>query len=1566
MADYPFSYLWNLPEPSPEVSLGDFLAANITDNGSFSSLASCLPSTNRRALISPDLARPPLTHRMLKQFIENFTLPNSGRSRALRNNDRVMMALPTGPENALALLAVANYFSCAPVNASCTAEELHEDALRLGARAVVSTREAAERLELDTLYYEHGLEIYFVEPRPSGPAGLFDVSTLGEEVPGSRNCRFSPNALQNQCLVLHTSGTSGTKKVVPYALRDLIIGAACVIQSWHLTPDMVNMNMMPLFHVGGIVRNLWAPVLSGGSTILCGGFDANVWWILTPQLGATWYYAAPTMHHAILAARPPEVNAAESLKIRMICNAAGGLLPSLATELRETFRCAVLPSYGMTECMPIASPPVTYKLDRPGCSGVACGPYISIRDAANLEQELPVGKTGNVCVRGLPTFSGYEKSSNPNVPLDTSVFSSEGWFDSGDCGHMDRDGYLFITGRSKEIINKGGEVVSPFEVEEAIMQACKDRVKQTLAFSVEHTVLQETIGVVIVPQANQPRIGLAELQNSLRNHLHPSKWPFAIVYMDDVPKNQAGKPLRIKLGSRLGLGPLADDVPALDRHFESRAPSKETPLSRPIPCSRITVDVRAVQRACYRIPGVLDAAVVQQRDRAPMAFIQVQEDAGFDASDIDRALGQILHGYVVPNPLHVFRQPLIKTNGGYDFAAMESIVREQNAASMSQTSVVVRDIIAKLLDLDPGSITDESDFFLLGGNSLLLGRLIFLIRKETDVGLEVSSLFVNSTVSRIAALIDEQRGEGEDDGGRQMYMMDEKGAGVQSSARLAHNYETEGDPAFSSHGYTGRSQLHPFVIFVQLLPLVFFYPLKAAWTWTVILHGLAFFAYYIQDSFWERLGALLASIVIARLTSRIVCPTAAIAFKWIVIGRYRPGRYPMWSNYHLRWWIVNQSLRTNGRGIFAISPALEKMYYRLLGMSIGKDVKIDSLAKIGEHDLITIHDRAMIDQCRIRAFCVERDGYFRLEPIVVGRDCVVNTYTYISPGARLADGTVWGPQSSSHEPPAPDSYAAYNQKAVPDPNILLKLFIGYPIIVLVRIISYVPWFAALFLLLAQPFNFTNHDSLESVIAWYAFPHRIGYHFLARIVRKILPPLINLVLGIIIKRILGFNRAGSMRNASQLALFRRWMTLQLLSRHHIKRALDVLGTHYEMTSVIFRAMGAKIGKRVYWPGSGLKCADPELLEIGDDVVFGSRSELYTSDSISFDPIRIGRGAMVADRVVILPGTTIGRQCVMGSGALTRRNGNYEEFTVWMGQKNGEAVSFGKSQVNPSEEAMDENATITPFGRAFYSREASYFVYPYVMIVAINVLVMAVTAAYWAGGFAATVVALHRIFDAYDMRSEFLFSDHWYRPAFIYLAIAIFFVVILPCQALLSLAWVVVTKWLIIGRRREGRYNWDSSNYCQRWQLHLSLQKPALQGFGGHIMHNISGTFMAVMYLRSMGARIGRDCSIWSGGKPSLQLTEPDLVTIGDRVNLDDCSVVAHINSRGQFSLNRLRIGDGCAMRTGSRLLSGASMESQSMLLEHTLVASGEITESWAVYCGWPARRLKLRRNADGKM
>lgn len=276
------------------------------------------------------------------------------------------------------------------------------------------------------------------------------------------------------------------------------------------------------------------------------------------------------------------------------------------------------------------------------------------------------------------------------------------------------------------------------------------------------------------------------------------------------------------------------------------------------------------------------------------------------------------------------------------------------------------------------------------------------------------------------------------------------------------------------------------------------------------------------------------------------------------------------------------------------------------------------------------------------------------------------------------------------------------------------------------------------------------------------------------------------------------------------------------------------------------------------------------------------------------------------------------------------------------------------------AGDDDETITPFGRAFYKRKASFFVFPYLLLVVINLAMAIFSSGFWATAAVSTVLMLNALRNQFEYSAAELFSDHWYRPGLIYAFIAISFVVVLFVQMLVAFLWVIGTKWAVIGRRREGRYDWDKSSYCQRWQLHLTLQRLLGRGYGGHILGNLSGSIYAVWYLRALGATIGKDCAIWAGGKPSLQLTEPELVTMGDHVSIDDCSVVAHINSRGRFSLNKLRIGDGCAMRTGSRLLSGASMEPRSMLLEHTLVASGEIAEAGAIYAGWPARQLRTRK------
>ncbi|TRM58785.1 hypothetical protein BD626DRAFT_437806 [Schizophyllum amplum] len=1545
----PLSFVHQGKQPAGAQSLGDALLESIQHAGSIHTLLDCLCSTHEPAIYSPDVSRQPLLHDTLRSFVASFALPHSPTRERLGPNDRVVIALPTGPENALALVALATYHTCAPVNASCTSQELFDDAQRLNARVIVTMPGFEQRLELWRCQQQLNCDVVLIHPRQDDPTGLFDMTLMD-----TANAIFPqpsrPHGLDDRSLVLHTSGTSGKKKVVPYTLRSLVVGTCAVVQSWALRRTDINMNMMPLFHVGGIVRNLLAPLLSGGSAIMCAGFDAIEFWRLAIELKATWYYAAPTIHHAILTSRPDHVDPARDTQIRMICNAAGGLLPSLAVELKRYFPVAVvLPSYGMTECMPISTPPVTYQLERPGCSGIACGPYLSIRDPSNLERGLPPQATGAVCVRGLPTFEGYEVDPNPSVPLDTSAFTSEGWFDSGDCGYMDEDGYLYITGRSKEIINKGGEVISPFEIEEAIMTAAKDSVKTTLAFAVEHDVLQEAIGVVIVSQPDTPRIGLSQLHNALKAHLHPSKWPFLIVYMNDLPKNNAGKPLRIKLAQRLGLGRLSDSVPFLRRHYEAEAPPSSAPLSQSIPLLVVTVDERDIYDALAHCRGVSEIAVRVRNEAAPDIFLNA--GPGVTASDIKARLTPLLHGYALPDNVHIMEQPLPRhSRVSFDFDQMEAMIARRNESAMNQQELEIRDIIARLLEQDPGAITPDSDFFLLGGNSLLLGKLSYAIRKQTGVTVSISELFTNSTIRGIAIWWRRSSWGRRSMRRRTTALMWRRGVDVcESSTTLVQHIDGSGNVNESR----SLGQNHPLSLFVQIIPLMFLYPLRSALTWSIMVIALSYLIVYAKDAYWERIPILLACIIVARLVVRILCPITAILFKWLAIGRYKPGTYKMWSIYHLRWWIVDHSLRAAGKGIFGMHPALEKLYYRLLGARIGSNVFIDGKARLAEFDLLNFQDDCKIDASLVRGFCVERDGYFRLGRIVIGKGAVLNTYTQVSPSTVIPDGTVLGPHASSHEAPSPDAYAGYNRSALEGPHVLLQLFIGWPIIGLVALFAHVPWFAMLYLMFEDTQIWRiGGNPLQAVIFWFAEPQRVMYHIFARVVRTVVTPVISLVLGIIVKRTLGLQRPCDAKRFTQYQRLRRWINMQLVSDRQIKRAAHVFGTHYEMVSVIMRCLGAKVGKRVYWPGSGVYCPDPELLDIGNDVVFGSRSEFFTTDQYGSGKITIEAGAMIADRVVLLPDTRIGRQAVMGSGALGKRGGHYEEGSTWMGNANGEAICFNKGKPT-------EGDTITPFGRAYYKRQASFFVFPYLMILGINVVTLAFSAAYWAmPAVAAAQILMFVNIHLDDYNLLHYFQHRWYDFGPIFGLNALVFVVSLCVLNIFAILWFITTKWLVIGRRREGKYDWDQSNYCQRWQLHLSLSRLMFMGYFG-TLGPLNGSAYIVWVYRALGANIGKDCSIFAGGKTGL-MTEPDLVTLGDNVSLDDCSVVAHINSRGRFSLNKLNIGQGCAMRAGSRLLSGASMEENSMLCEHTLLTSGEIAEAGGVYVGWPGKRRREER------
>jgi len=227
-------------------------------------------------------------------------------------------------------------------------------------------------------------------------------------------------------------------------------------------------------------------------------------------------------------------------------------------------------------------------------------------------------------------------------------------------------------------------------------------------------------------------------------------------------------------------------------------------------------------------------------------------------------------------------------------------------------------------------------------------------------------------------------------------------------------------------------------------------------------------------------------------------------------------------------------------------------------------------------------------------------------------------------------------------------------------------------------------------------------------------------------------------------------------------------------------------------------------------------------------------------------------------------------------------------------------------------------------------------------------------YWNVGSVSAVQVVARLYEEHNSVALNFLGKTSYRPIAIYVFFLALIMGIMALQSIIVIAATIAAKWILMGRRKPGNYDWDKSSYCQRWQLFLKLETFRRHCYGSQgILGLLTGTQWITMYFRALGADIGKDCALFAGGLPSLMFTEPDLITLGDRVALDDCSVVGHINTRGRFDLNPLSIGARSVLRSGSRLLSGARMEEDSCLLEHTLIMAGDVVEGGTTSQGWPA-------------
>ena len=504
---------------------------------------------DRPALLAP--GRPALTYAELGLHVS--ALVDALATAGLARPARVVTMLPAGPEPAAAFLGVTAVAACAPLNPELGPAELDfllEDlapaAIVIAADLHTPARDVAVRLRVPVVELTVGRE---------HPAGRFELDL--SQLPNAGAAPPPPLRTDDVALVLHTSGTTGRPKMVPLTHGNLRASAAHVAATLQLEPDDRCLNVMPLFHIHGLVTALLASLHAGASIVCTPGFraDAVLGWIR--EFGPTWYTAVPTIHHAMLDAARGTDPSSTAWPFRLIRSSSAALPPRLMTELEGVFRAPVVEAYGMTEAAhQMTSNPLPPGARKPGTVGPAAGPEVAIMgDDGRL---LTEGVEGEIVIRGPNVMAGYADAPEAN-----DAAFSDGWFRTGDLGVLDRDGYLVITGRRKELINRGGEKIAPREVDDALLG--HPDVTQAVTFAVPHPRLGEDVAAAVVLTSGSG-VTKGELRQAVAARLAPFKVPRQIVVVDELPKSATGKVQRIGLAEHLGVanrpGPTAADASA--------------------------------------------------------------------------------------------------------------------------------------------------------------------------------------------------------------------------------------------------------------------------------------------------------------------------------------------------------------------------------------------------------------------------------------------------------------------------------------------------------------------------------------------------------------------------------------------------------------------------------------------------------------------------------------------------------------------------------------------------------------------------------------------------------------------------------------------------------------------------------------------------------------------------------------------------------------------------------------------------------------------------------------------
>jgi acyl-CoA synthetase (AMP-forming)/AMP-acid ligase II/thioesterase domain-containing protein len=485
----------------------------------------------------------PLSYKQLQCVIDH--VHTALRLAGLSQDARIAISMRDGPQAALAIVAVACSAVSVPLNPRQTLGEIEKcfAAIRPDALLVVEGGDSAAR----SVAERKGMTI--MEATEKGGTLGFSIAAPKTSIAVTRGeSKPDPDA---PAFILQTSGTAAEPKLVPYSHRNMLVTAAIAKARYNLTPQDRCLSVSPVFYAHGLKVTVFTPLLTGGTVAFptdASKFDFSEWFsVLKP----TWYSAGPTLQRLVFDKIQSRVDKTARHALRFITAGLASAPRDVLEGLQQALGIPVLTCYGASEASVISSNLPSPGRSKVGTVGLPWPDTVII--AGEDGRSLPPGKQGEILVGGSTVTSGYL-----NAPELNRTRFVNGWFKTGDIGSVDEEGFLTICGRKDDLINRGGEKISPFEIDDALMR--HPAIAEAAAYAVPHPRLGEDVAAAIVLRPGMT-VKPVELRGYLREQLAPFKVPRRIVIRDQLPKGQTGKVLRRQLADTAAESEIAAPQP---------------------------------------------------------------------------------------------------------------------------------------------------------------------------------------------------------------------------------------------------------------------------------------------------------------------------------------------------------------------------------------------------------------------------------------------------------------------------------------------------------------------------------------------------------------------------------------------------------------------------------------------------------------------------------------------------------------------------------------------------------------------------------------------------------------------------------------------------------------------------------------------------------------------------------------------------------------------------------------------------------------------------------------------